>query len=82
MSEPQTQAEDPAYIPLWVFFASGYKWLGGFVGGCSGLYITQMFTAEPLWISLVTAILTFAGWSTGSYLDINTFINKKKFKPA
>lgn len=81
MSQNQAKDEDAALIPLWVFFASGYKWMGGFVGGCLGLYITQLFTAEPLWISIVTALLTFMGWSTGTYVDINTYINERKFKP-
>jgi len=81
MSKPQTADEDVALIPLWVFFASGYKWLAGFVAGCPGFYITQMITPEPLWITLVTAALTFVGWSTGTYLDINTYLNKKQFKP-
>ncbi|MEN8131226.1 MAG: hypothetical protein ABFS45_13745 [Pseudomonadota bacterium] len=80
MPEPQAQEEDVTFVPLWVFFASGYKWMGGFVGGCIGLFFTEMITAEPLWISLVTSIVTFVGWSTGTYLDINTYINEKQFK--
>lgn len=78
MSETPAREEDAALIPLWVFFASGYKWLGGFVGGCCGFYVTQVFTAEPLWIALVTAVITFMGWSTGTYLDINTYLDERR----
>lgn len=77
MSEPKVQEEDVATIPLWVFFASGSKWMGGFVCGCLGLFCSEMFTSEPMWISSVTAIATFVGWSTGTYLDINTYINER-----
>jgi hypothetical protein len=74
MPERQADNQEAAIIPFWVFFAAGYKWMGGFVGGCLGLYGTEMMTADQLWISIVTATATFAGWSTGTYLDINTYL--------
>lgn len=77
MLEPHDEEKDTAFVPLWVFFASGYKWLGGFLAGNLGFFCTEMFTADALWISLVAAITTFAGWSTGSFLDINTYINER-----
>jgi hypothetical protein len=80
MSKSSAQAEETIIIPLWVFFASGYKWMGGFVAGCLGWYIIQLITTEPLWASLVTAILTFVGWTAGTFLDINTYLNERKFK--
>jgi hypothetical protein len=65
------------YIPLWVFFAAGSKWLGGFLCGFLGLFFTEMLTTDPLWISLATSTTTFVGWSTGTYLDINTYLNER-----
>jgi hypothetical protein len=77
MHSPHDEEEYVEYIPLWVFFASGSKWLGGFVTGCIGLFGTKMLTTDPHWISLVTAIATFVGWSSGTYLDINTYLKKR-----
>ncbi len=77
MSEPQTQEEDEALIPLWVFFAAGTKWMGGFFGGCLVWYLTQMFTLDQTWIYLMTAIATYVGWSVGTYVDINSYVKER-----
>jgi hypothetical protein len=77
MPLPQTQEEDETLIPLWVFFAAGTKWMGGFVGGCLGWYLTQMVTADQSWVYLMTGVVTFAGWSTGTYVDINTYVKER-----
>ena len=80
MPDPKTQDEDETLIPLWVFFAAGSKWMGGFVGGCLGWYLTQMLTQDSMWVYLVTALLTFVGWSTGTFLDINTYVKERLLK--
>ena len=80
MPESQEDKKAPAIIPFWVFFAAGSKWLGGFVGGCLGLYGSEMLTTDLVWISIVTASMTFMGWSTGTYLDINTYLAERKPK--
>jgi len=76
----QSDEKEADIIPLWVFFAAGSKWLGGFVGGCAGLFGVQLLTTDLQWIYLVSAILTFAGWSTGTYLDINTYLADRRPK--
>ena len=77
MSEPPTDDQDTAIIPFWVFFASGSKWLGGFVAGCVGLFCTELLTTDLLWISIVTGTTAFAGWSMGTYLDINSYLAQR-----
>ena len=78
MPEKQADKKEAAIIPLWVFFAAGSKWMGGFIGGCLGLYGTEMLTTDQLWISIVTATFTFTGWTTGTYLDINTYLSERQ----
>ena len=80
MSEQPADKKEAAIIPFWVFFAAGSKWMGGFVGGCIGLFGTEMLTTDPSWISIVTASLAFAGWSAGTYLDINTYLAERRPK--
>ncbi|MDJ0807261.1 MAG: hypothetical protein QNJ78_10550 [Gammaproteobacteria bacterium] len=81
MSKLRTQDnEDIALIPLWVFFAAGSKWMGGFVGGCLGWYLTQMVTSDSAWLHWMTASMVFIGWSTGTYLDINTYVKERLIK--
>ena len=77
MPESDMQKEEDTLIPLWVFFAAGSKWMGSLVCGCLGWYLTQMITSDQTWIHLMTAILTFIGWSIGTFLDINTYVKEK-----
>jgi hypothetical protein len=77
MPTRQVDRDDIAYIPLWLFFATGYKWIGGFLCGFIGMFFTELLTTNPLWIYLATSATTFVGWSTGTYLDINTYLNDR-----
>lgn len=77
MTAPNARKENAALIPLRIFFAKGSKWMGSFVGGTLAYFLSGVFTPDPVWISILTFAAAFAGWTTGTFLDINTYLEQR-----